>query len=279
MSDEGQPGDIPFHQRYGSWAVVTGAGQGIGAALVADLASRGVHVVVVDRDEAALRARASDLAASGAHVRSLVVDLAAPGAAGRVVQAVSDLDVGLLVSNAARAYVGPFLDQDLSDSLAQLDVNCRAPLELVHGLLPRLVARRRGGIILMASGSAQRGAPLVAGYAATKAWNRILAESLWDEVRDLGVDVLAVLPGSTRTPGWLSSQPQSSVGTSGVMLPAEVASEALDALGSGPSLVCGEANRESEAFLSSLERAEAVRLTGDVMRRMYPAVREPDPAV
>ena len=198
----------------------------------------------------------------------MVADLAA--GVEPVLAACDGVDVGLLICNAAATYEGPFLGQGLDSALVQLDVNCRATLHLVHALLPRLVARGRGGVILMSSLSAMRGAPLVAGYAATKAWNLILAESLWDELRDTGVDVMAVLPGSTRTPGWLASGPQESLGTSHVMEPEDVAREALDALGSGPSFVPGAQNRESEAFMASLDRAQAVRIMGDVMREMYP---------
>jgi short-subunit dehydrogenase len=93
------------------------------------------------------------------------------------------------------------------------------------------------------------------------------------------VDVLAVLPGSTRTPGWLASRPQSSLGTSNVMEPSGVATESLDALGSHPSVIPGQTNRDSEAFMASMDRTEAVRTMGEVMRTMYPPVREPDPLV
>src|SRR5205807_559832 len=173
--------------------------------------------------------RAAALRAAGAEVRELVVDLADPEAAGSVLDAAAEIDLGLLVANAAIGYVGAFLEQGLDEALAQLDVNCRATLVLVHGALPRLVSRGSGGIVLLSSLSAMRGAPLVTTYAATKAWNLILAESLWEEVREAGVDVMAVLPGSTRTPAWLGSQPQSGAGTSNVMEPADVVREALDA--------------------------------------------------
>lgn len=265
-----------FAERYGPWAIVTGAGQGIGAAIVAELVERGVHVVLVDRDEHLLAEQAS---AFGAATRTLTLDLAEDGAADRLLDVVADLDVGLLVSNAALSYEGPLLAQGLDDAMRQLDVNCRTPLRLVHRLLPRLVARGRGGIILLASLSAMRGAPLVAGYAATKAWNLILAESLWDELRDIGIDVMALVPGSTRTPGWLASRPQASLGTANVMDAADVAREALDALGTRPSLIPGQDNRDADAFMSTLDRADAVRTMGDVMRRMYPPVRDADPSI
>lgn len=255
-----------FADRYGPWAVVTGAAAGMGAAFAAELDRRGVQVVGVDRDPCATP-------------RSLNVDLSSRHAAQIIIDSVADLDVGLVISNAAVPHVGPLLEQGVDDALTQLHVNCTVPLSLVHHFLPAMVERGRGGIILVSSLSAMRGAPLVAGYAATKAWNLLLAESLWDEVRDQGVDVMAVLPGSTRTPGWVSSRPQSSLGTSHVMEPHEVAAESLDALGHQASVVPGAANRESEAFMASLDRTEAVRVMGEVMRTMYPPERQPDPTV
>lgn len=257
---------MTFAERYGPWAVVTGAAAGMGAAFCAELASRGVQVVGVDRDPCDTP-------------RSLTGDLTAPDAAQTIIDAVADIDVGLIVSNAALSYVGPFLEQGLDAGLAQLRMNCELPLRLVHEFLPRFAERGRGGIVLLSSLSSMRGAPLVSGYAATKAWNLLLAESLWDEVRDKGVDVLAVLPGSTRTPGWLASRPQSSLGTSNVMDPSEVAVESLDALGSHPSVIPGQSNRDSEAFMASMDRTEAVTTMGEVMRTMYPPVRRPDPSV
>jgi short-subunit dehydrogenase len=238
----------------------------MGAAFAEELAARRIQVVGVDRDPCQTH-------------RSLTVDMTAPDAAVQIIDGVADLEVGLVISNAALSFVGPFLEQGLDAGLTQLHMNCAVPLTLVHHFLPAMAERGRGGIVLLSSLSAMRGAPLVSGYAATKAWNLLLAESLWDEVRDLGVDVMAVLPGSTRTPGWLASRPQSSLGTSNVMEPSDVARESLAALGSAPSVVPGQTNRDSEAFMASMARTEAIRTMGQVMREMYPPEREPDPAV
>jgi uncharacterized protein len=267
-----------FAERYGPLAVVTGAAVGMGAAFARDLAGRGLDLLLVDRDQRALTACALELEAAGASARTLVVDLAAPDAADQVSDAAGD-DVGLLVSNAAIGYVGSILDQDAEGLVAQVDVNCRTPLLLIHRVLPQMVARRRGGIVVLSSLSAMRGSALVAAYAATKAWNLILAESLWDELRDTGVDVLAVLPGTTRTPGLRSSAPQPGLATANLMEPADVAREALDSLGHMPSVIPSQANRDSEAFLSSLDRAEAIKTMGDVMRATYPPERAPDPSI
>src|SRR5205085_1682126 len=141
--------------------------------------------------------------------------------------------------------------QGTGAGLDQITVNCSVPLALVHGLLPAMVDRGRGGIVLVASGSALRGSPLVAGYAATKAWNLVLAESLWDEVRDAGVDVMAVLPGTTRTPGLLSTNPRASMATTNLMEPEEVVRETLDRLGTGPSLVACDPRRQREPHVDT----------------------------
>ena len=270
-----------FSSRYGPWAVIAGAGAGMGAAYASQIAARGLSVLLVDRDQAPIAALAAALSDDhGVECRTLTLDLGTPDAAGAVLEACGSLDVGLFVANAAAAHVGWFRDQDPASFEVQLRVNALTPTAIVHGLLPRFAGRDRAGIIVMSSLSSRRGAPLVATYAATKAYLAILAESLWDELRDDGIDVLGVLPGSTRTPGWLSSNPQSSLGTATLMAPDDVVAEALDTLGSGqPTIVTGQANRESEALLESMDRADAVRMVGQVMRDTYPDERDPDPTI
>jgi uncharacterized protein len=266
----------PFADRYGPWAVVTGGAQGMGAAFAADLVDRGLSVVLVDLDAAALAEREQ---VWGDRVRAVVLDLASPDAVDRLLASVADLDVGLWVHNAGISHIGPFVERDEAALLRQLQVNCTVPLVAVRRALPALLARGRGGVVLLGSMSAMRGTALVASYAATKAWNVILAESLWAELAGTGVDVLAVLPGTTRTPGWTSSLPQAGMSTAHVMEPADVAREAFDVLGTQPSLIPGDENRASEAFLGGLDRPQAVTIMADVMRATYPPDRTADPTV
>jgi uncharacterized protein len=267
-----------FAETYGPWALVCGAAEGIGAAFADELAARGVGLLLVDVNAERLDETAAPLR-DRIEVDTLVADLSDPGGLDAIVDAASTVDLGLLIYNAGISYVGRFRDQTLESSLAQLDINVRAPTVLVHRLLPGLLARGRGGIILLSSQSAMRGAPLVATYAATKAWALVLGESLWEELRHDGVDVLAVLPGSTRTPGWLASRPQPGLGTSNVMDPADVAVEALDTLGDRPSLIIGQVNRDSDAMIASMDRRDAVVMMGEVMRSMYPSERDADPSI
>lgn len=268
-----------FATTYGPWALVLGAGAGMGESYARQLCSRGLDLVLVDRDTTALAALAGDLG-SAVQCRCLDVDLASTDAVDILVDAVAELDLGLVVANAASSHVGSFRQQPLASIVTQIQVNLLTPVSLVHRLLPRLAARDRAGVILMSSLSSRRGAPLVATYAATKAYLAILAESLWDELADDGIDVLGVLPGSTRTPGWLASHPQAGLGTATLMVADDVVTEALDTLGAGqPTLVAGSSNRESEALLESMERADAIRMVGQVMRDMYPDRRVVDDSV
>jgi short-subunit dehydrogenase len=206
-----------------------------------------------------------------------VVDLGLP--ADRLVDALHDAvggrEIGLLVANAAWSPVGPFLDVDLASLLAAIDVNCRAPVVLAHELGARMAARGRGGIIVMSSLAAETGTAQVALYSATKAFDLVLAEGLWYELRDRGVDVVAIRPGSTRTPGWQSTQPPSGE-LKGVMGPADVVRDALAALGTTPSIAAGAANRAAEAMFRSMARREVIELMSGITSQLVPPDTRPE---
>jgi uncharacterized protein len=259
---------LEFRRRYGPWAVIAGASEGLGAEFARQIASRGVNVALVALDRERLEAVGSELRlAHGVEVRTAAFDLASTDVAGSMDALTSGLDVGLLVYNAAYAPIGRFVDQSVEGALRALDVNCRAPLLLAHRIAPRLVARGRGGILLLSSMAGLHGTAMVATYAATKAFNLVLAEGLWSELRESGVDVLACCPGPTRTPGYLQSNAR---GDLRPMEPDAVVTEALGALGERPSVVTGRSNRLA-AFVFShlLSRQASVRFMSGATRRMY----------
>jgi short-subunit dehydrogenase len=224
--------------RYGPWALVTGAAQGIGSAFAELLAGRGLNLLLVDKQEAELQVVAAALRERyGVQTRPVIVDLARADFIDTVRAETADLSVGLLISNAALGQVGPFLSENVDSLQAALDINCRAPAILAHVFGTQMAQRGQGGIILMASGTAFYGNPFVAHYAATKAYNLVLGEGLWYELRQRGVDVLAYIPGPTNTPGLRKSQPTLKEGVAAgmVKLPVQTAEAALNALGKGPS--------------------------------------------
>src|SRR5262249_11331899 len=201
--------DASLRPRYGPWGLVAGAAAGLGIEWSRQLAREGLDLVLVDRDPEALGAAAREI--ENAHrvaVRPAALDLGRPDLLDALRPHLDGREIGLLVYNAACSVVAPFLELEAAQVQTMLDVNCRAPLLLTHALAPAMVARGRGGVILLSSLSGSVGSAQLAVYAATKAFNLVAADALWAELRTHGVDVLAVQPGSTRTPGWLSSQPE-----------------------------------------------------------------------
>ncbi|MEO8601842.1 MAG: SDR family NAD(P)-dependent oxidoreductase, partial [bacterium] len=212
-----------FSSRYGPRALVAGAAVGLGVEYARQLAARGLDLLMLDRDAAPLAAAAAEIrAAHRVDVDTLSVDLSRPDLAAIIGQALAGREIGLLVYNAALGTVAPFLELSAAHCDTMLDVNCHGPMRLIHLLAPAMVQRRRGGIVLMSSMSGNYGSAQLAVYAASKAFTLVLGDALWAELGQHGVDVLTVQPGSTRTPGWLSSQREDDTPLLPVMEPADV---------------------------------------------------------
>jgi short-subunit dehydrogenase len=261
--------------RYGPWAVVAGASEGLGAAFARRLAAGGLSLVVVARRQGLLEELARELSSDyGVEVLPVALDLGLPDAAATLLERLRDLEVGLLIYNAALSPIGPFLDQALDEKLRALDLNCRTPLALVHALGRAMRSRGRGGILLMSSMSGLQGSPWISSYAATKAFDLVLAEGLWEELGAEGIDVLACCAGATRTPGYEASAAgaaatQGSRLAPAVMEPEDVVEEALAALGNAPSLVPGRGNRLAGLLMSRLlPRRMAIRIMGKSTRTL-----------
>jgi short-subunit dehydrogenase len=257
------PGD-----RYGPWALVAGASAGLGEAFARLLAARGLHLVLLARRGDALGELAEELRRTHhVEVRTAALDLARDDLGPAVEEAAAGAEIGLLVYNAAHSAIGPFLDRPLEEHLRVLAVNVRGPLVLAHRLGGEMARRGRGGILLMTSLAASQGNPLLASYAASKAFELVLAEGLWAELRERGVDVLACRAGATRTPGYAASRPRRSVP---LMEPVDVARRALQLLGHGPTTVTGALNRIAAfAFARLLPRRTSIRIMGRATRRLY----------
>ena len=258
--------------RYGPWALVTGSSMGIGASFATRLAAEGFNLALVDREADLMRAQARELR-TRVEVREVVVDLSKEADVERALDDVSDIEVGLLVANAAHAATAPWLDIPLEDKLKQIRVNCIALTQMVDRISRAMAARRRGGIIVMSSMAGTIGSPRVSTYAATKAFDLILAESLWSELRRDGVDVLAVLPGMTKTPGFEGSlKPGVKLPRSvRVMSPEQVVDEALASLGRHPRIIVGGRNRFADGLLHRLlPRKTAIGIMASSTRGLYP---------
>ncbi len=126
----------------------------------------------------------------------------------------------------------------------------------------------------MSSMAAEAGTAGVALYSATKSFDLVLAEGLWYELRDRGVDVVAIRPGSTDTPGWQSSQPEAGDIT-GVMQPEDVVRDALAALGNTPSTPAGAGNRAAEEMFRGMSRRDVIELMSGITSQLVPTNNQP----
>jgi hypothetical protein len=252
-----------FTQKYGPWAVVAGASEGMGAQFARQLSARGLKVVLIARREQVLTELAATLPNES---KCLPLDLASPEAASRIAEFTADLDVGLLVYNAALSPIGPFVETTLADNLRAIDVNVKTPTALAHHFAPRLVKRGRGGLVLLSSLTAFQGSPFVSTYGATKSFNLSLAEGLWAELRGQGVDVLSVCAGATATPNLLKATRSA---PPGMQQPEDVVREALNALGAGPVLIPGRFNRFASFLMRRLlPRRATIQIMADQTRKL-----------
>lgn len=255
-----------FRERYGPAALVTGASSGIGEHLARGLAARGLDLVLCARRQDRLERLAGELRAGGRRVEVRALDLAAPGAVDELATACAGLDVGLVAANAGFGLKGYHHEQDATRLADMVAVNAVAPMQLCRALVPSLLERGRGGIMLTSSIEGFFGFPLSAAYSATKAFTMALGQGLWGELHPLGIDVLVVAPGSTDT----EALPLQGVDTKtlvGVMTPASVAEAALDALGSRPVAVIGGVNRVGVAALRALPLRLRLAAVGRGLRR------------
>ena len=247
--------------RYGEWALVAGASEGFGASFAVELARRGMNVVLVSRRGDLLEQLAGRLHAEHrVESRCVVLDLAAQDFAETIGNAVAGLDLGVLIYNAAYVPVGRFVEIEEEALDQAIRVNVRGPLLLTRALLPAMCEQGRGAVVLVSSLAGLQGAPRIAAYSASKAFNIVLAEALWGELRGQGVDVSVCCAGAMPTPGYLASTDRESPG---MLSPDDAARRTLDALGRGPRIVPGFINRLSAQFVGRLlTRKAAVRLIG-----------------
>ena len=256
---------VRLRERYGPWAVVTGASDGIGREFAARLAEAGVNLILAARRKELLDDVANGLArAHHVQVETMPIDLATRPGVDELVARTRGRDVGLLIASAGFGTSGPFVDARLDEELGMIDVNCRAVAALSHAFGRRFVDRKRGGIVLMSSLVAFQGVPRAANYAATKAYVQSFAEALRLELKPLGVDVIASAPGPIRS--GFATRASMTMGLA--QTPRDVAGATLAALGRRGIVRPGWLSKFLEASLMFLPRWGRVRTMGIVMAGM-----------
>ncbi|MHC1690220.1 MAG: SDR family NAD(P)-dependent oxidoreductase [Bacteroidales bacterium] len=259
-------------QKYGKTALVAGASEGIGAAFAKSLAAEGLDLVLVARREEPLNKLAGELESRfNIKTTCILCDLGAVDATEQITEALGGREIDMLVYNAALSYIGPFIENSVEDNAIIAQINMITPLKMLHVFGEKMISRGRGAVVILASLAGFQGSGFLTVYAATKAFDRTLAESLWYEWKDKGVDVIACCAGATSTPGYNNSNPgKSSLFAPRVQAPEEVAEECLKKLGSRPSFISGKGNRIATFFMQKiLPRKMAITIMGNTTRKMY----------
>ena len=233
----------------GKWALVTGASSGIGAALARRLAARGARLVLTARRRERLEALASELGAQGTETRIVAADLNDPAAPQQIFDATegAGLTVDILINNAGLGQYGAFCSSPMEQELSQVRVNCEAVVRLSRLFVARMVERRRGWVLIVASTASYQPIPYLATYAATKVFDRFFALSLAAEVARFGVKVTALCPGPTESEFFEVAH--ANAFRSGAQDTFEVARMGIDALARGRRTIIPNAGSRLSAFL------------------------------
>lgn len=267
---------MTLSQRYPGAAIVTGASAGIGESFANALASEGIPVVLVARRADRLEALAERLRAEHqVEVWVAALDLTGADAVAslKAYTKREGISVGMVVNNAGFGSFGRHDTVESEHYAKMVDLNCKVPTQIADAYLKEMLERKAGAMIFVASTAAYQAVPYMSAYAATKAYNLILAEGLAQEYRGTGVDVLAVSPGFTetefaeaasvdaRTPGFLVGYPDG------------VVRQALRALGKRPSTIHGWLNWILNSTSRLFPRWIVGRLVGDAIYRSSARLR------
>lgn len=259
----------PLDRYADSWALVTGSAgeQGLGFAYAHEIASRRINLVLVDILADELEARAKELRANyDVEVRTIAVDLGDLSVYPRLMDEVADITVDVLVCNHMYTPkdTPKILDMSLDVLNAMIDINARAYVNLIHRFAHLMTQRRRGSIVIVASGAGLIPAPYTGAYAANKAFQIVFGEVLWYETCGTGVDVLVMSAGLMDTQGdALSKYPRWQVAD-----PRDAAAGTLKAIGRKHLVMPGHPNRFVTLLTTRLmTRRRAVMTMGRFMER------------
>lgn len=258
--------------KYGTTALVAGASEGIGAAFATYLARHGLHLVLIARRKEPLDALARELIEKyNVRVETIPCDLSQPQTDQYLMDQLSEKTIDIFIYNAGLSYIGAFEKNTIEHHKEIIYTNVVTPISLVQYFGSKMVERKRGAVILMGSLAGLQGAGYLTAYAASKAFTILLAESLWYEWKEKGVDVIACIAGATSSPNFLKTNP----GKTGwikpkIQTPEEVVAECFQNLGRRPRIITGRANRIASFIMHRLLPGKlAIKIMGDTTRKMY----------
>lgn len=258
--------------RYGGWALIAGAAEGIGKAFSMLLAEKGQHLVMVDIHKEALHNLSRQIETTyGVQTQCITHDLEDEHSVHLCMEAIRKIDCRLMIYVAAYSKVRPFLSNNTNELKRFVHLNSMTPLLLVHDFAEMIGNKGSGGIILMSSLAGLVGPRYVAPYAATKAFNIILAEALYHEFKEKKIDIQACCAGITLTPTYLTSLGEKKNQVKNAMKAEKVAISSLQNLGRKAIHIPGWKNRLNYFFLTQiLPRSCSALMVSQYMKKLYP---------
>jgi short-subunit dehydrogenase len=239
---------VSFREKYGPWAIVAGASEGVGASFARAIAARAVNCLLI-ANRGPLEDVAQSVRAQGVECLTANIDLAAPDACARIVEAAGAREIGLYVANAGSDRIGArFHDREIDAWRKLLQLNVVSTIEACHHFGRLMRERGRGGLLLVNSGACYGGASILASYAACKGYLLNFAEGIWAELKPFGVDVLTIALSKTDTPMFRGMLERNGLPIPPDLAPPdEVAETALERLPCGPIHNWGLADDEPGA--------------------------------
>lgn len=256
-----------LREKYGDWALITGASSGIGLEFARHLASEKINLFIAARRFDRLKAIALELSAKErVSIIPVKSDLTKENSITELINSVGDKPIGILINNAGFGVNGNFSSNDPAAEADMVKLNCLAPVMLSHHFIPQMIERKKGAVIFLGSVLAFQPSPLMAVYSSTKAFNMLLGEALWWELKKYNVDVLSVNPGSTQTEFDRIAGDTYFIGT---RQPQDVVRTAMKSLGKKPNCVDGIPNKMIAFFSRLLPRKLLVNISGNITSSLY----------
>lgn len=252
-------------QKYGNWAIITGASSGIGLELANCLADAGFNLVINARDLDKLQQVGHLLKSTyNIEIKIIAADALMHESIDKIIKETLHLNIGMLIVSAGYGTSGLFINSSLPSEINMLRVNCEALLSLTHYFSKRFAHQSRGGIILMSSMVAFQGVPYSANYAATKAYVQSLAEALALELKHYNVDVLAAAPGPVSS----GFEERANMKMSMSLKPSDISVPILKALGRKTTVLPGLLTKILVYSLRTVPRWGKIKIMQKVMGGM-----------
>ena len=187
-------------EKYGKWAIITGASSGIGKAFVFDVAAENMNIIMVSNEKEPLELLCKEITDTyNIEAIACFADLSDKEGINKIIEVAKGKEIGLLINDASYGIHGRFVESKLEDYYHLINVNVNAYVALTHAILPQMIDRNRGAVIMVSSLNSFSPIAESAIYTATKAFELYFGSALWLEMKEHNIDVLVVMPGPTRT--------------------------------------------------------------------------------